>query len=81
MRWVALCKVYSAGDKPLQLSDSRGGLGLLPLGVPEQAAPVVPITAEEGTAIEHKMLLPSIPLEIMHLLLLLPNALVTLQST
>ena len=35
------------------MANSRGGLGLLPLGVPEQAAPVIPITSEEGIAIEH----------------------------
>ena len=35
------------------ITDSRGCHGLLPLGVPEQASPVVPIISEEGIAIKH----------------------------
>ena len=44
----------------------RGDHGLLPLGVPEQAPPVVPSTSKEGTAIEHKLLLLSLPWELTH---------------
>ena len=61
------------------ITESRGGHGLLPLAVPEQASPVAPITSEEVIAIKHKLLLFSLPWELMHLLLLLPNALVTLK--
>ena len=45
---------------------SRDDQGLLPLGVPEQAPPVVPITSEEGIAIEHYLLLLSFPWELTH---------------
>ena len=47
------------------IADSRDGHGLLPIGVPEQAPPAVPITSEEGTAIKHKLLLLSFPWELM----------------
>ena len=33
--------------------DSRGGHGPVPPGVPEESPPAIPITSEEGTAIEH----------------------------
>ena len=47
---------------------------------PEQAPPEVPITSEEGIALKHKLLLLSLPWELLLLLLLpLPNALVTLK--
>ena len=48
------------------ITDSRDGHGPLSLGVPEQAPPVVPITSEEGIAIGYKLLLLSLPLELMH---------------
>ena len=48
------------------ITDSRGGHGPLPLWVPEQAPPAVPITSEEGAAIKHKLLLLSVPWELMH---------------
>ena len=48
------------------ITDSRGGCGLLPLGVPEQAPLVAPITSEEGIAIEHYLLLFSLPWELTH---------------
>ena len=41
------------GQTTAVITDSRDGRGLLPLGVPEQAALVAPITSEEGTATEH----------------------------
>ena len=51
-------------------SDSRGWHGLSPLGVHEQASPVAPVTSEvvtqEGSAIEHHLLLLSFPLECTH---------------
>ena len=48
------------------ITDSRGGHGPLPLGVPEQAPLVAPITSEEGIAIEHYLLLLSLPREHAH---------------
>ena len=54
------------GQTSAFITDSRDGHGPLPLGVPEQAPPVVPITSEEGTAIEHKLLLPSLPWELLN---------------
>ena len=54
------------GQTSAFITDSRDGHGPLPLGVPEQAPPVVPITSEEGIAIEHKLLLLSLPWELMH---------------
>ena len=51
----------------LQVSGANNrsyGHGLLPLGVPEQAPSVVPITSEAGIAIEHKLLLLSLPWEL-----------------
>jgi len=48
------------------ITESRDGHGLLPIGVPEQAPPAVPITSEEGIAIKHKLLLLSLPWELMH---------------
>ena len=61
------------------ITDARDGHGPLPLRVPEEAPPVVLITPEEGIAIKHKLLLLSPPRNSCTLLLLLPNALVTLQ--
>ena len=54
------------GQTTAVITDSRDGRGLLPLGVPEQAALVAPITSEEGTAIENYLLLLSFPWEIIH---------------
>ena len=66
------------GQNTTVITDSRDGHDLLPLGVPEQTPPAVPITSEEGTAIKHKVLLLSLPWKLITLLLLLPNALITL---
>ena len=49
------------GQTTAVITDSRDGHGLLPLRVPEQAPPVVPITSEEGLAVKHKPLLLSLP--------------------
>ena len=54
------------GQTTTVITDSRDGHGLLPIGVPEQAPPVVPITTEEGIAIKHKPLLLSLPWELMN---------------
>ena len=48
------------------ITDSRDVHDLLPLGVPEQTPPAVPINSEEGTAIKHKLLLLSLPWEHTH---------------
>ena len=40
--------------------------GLLPIRVPEQTPPVIPITSEEGIAIKHKLVLLSLTWELMH---------------
>ena len=48
--------VYRWQGQTAVITDSRDGHGLPPLGVPEQAPPVVPLTSEEGIAIEHKLL-------------------------
>ena len=55
-----------AGQTTTLITDSRDVHGLLPIGVPEQAPPAVLITSEEGIAIEHKLLLLSLPWEFMH---------------
>ena len=74
----AFCVVYRwQGKTTTVTTDSRGGHGLLPLAVPQQAPLVAPITSEEGTAIEYYLLLLSLPWELT-LLLTLPNALGTL---
>ena len=52
------------GQSIAVITDSRDGHGLLPIGVPEQAPPVIPITSEEGIAIKHKLLLLSLPWEL-----------------
>ena len=67
------------GQNTTVIIDSRDGHGLFLLGFPKQVPPAVPITSEEGIAIEHKLLLLSILWELTLLLLLLPNALVTLK--
>ena len=54
------------GQTSTVITDSRDGHGLLPIGVHEQAPPVVPITSEEGIAIKHKLLLLSLPWELTH---------------
>ena len=48
------------------ITDSRDGHGLLPIEVPEQAPPVIPVTSEEGIAIKHYLLLLSLPWELIH---------------
>ena len=55
-----------AGQTTAVITDSGDGHGPFPIGVPEQAPPVVPITSEEGIAIKHKLLLLSLPWELMH---------------
>ena len=55
-----------AGQTTAVITNSRGGRGPLPLGVPEQAPPSFPITSEEGTAIKHKLLLLLLPWELTH---------------
>ena len=51
-----LCELIEVGcfrqTTPV-ITDSTGGHGLLPLGVPEQALPVFLVTLEEGNATEH----------------------------
>ena len=54
------------GQTTIVITDSRGGHGLLPLGLPKQATPVILITSEEGIAIKHYLLLLSLPWELMH---------------
>ena len=54
------------GQTTAVITDSRDGHGLLPVGVPEQAPPVVPFTSKEGIAIKHKILLLSLPWELTH---------------
>ena len=54
------------GKTTTAIIDSRDGHGSLPIGVPEQAPPAVPITSEEGIAIKHKLLLLSLPWEHTH---------------
>ena len=55
------------GQTTKVISDSRGGHGPPPLGVPEQAALAVPITSEdtteEGIVTEHHLLLLSLSWE------------------
>ena len=52
------------GKTTAVITDSRNGHGLLPIGVPEQAPPAVPISSEDGITIEHKLLLLSLPWEL-----------------
>ena len=54
------------GQTTTVIIDSRDGHDLLPIGVPEQAPPVVPITSEAGIATKHKMLLLLLPWELTH---------------
>jgi len=54
------------GQATTVITDSRNGHGLILRGGPEQAPPAVPITSEEGIAIKHKLLLFSLPWELMH---------------
>ena len=54
------------GQTTTVITDSRGGHGPLPLGVPKQAPLVAPITSEEGIAIEHRLLLLSLLWELTH---------------
>ena len=53
-KWDQVLLAWSTGGrgKPPVITDSRGGHGPLPLGVPEQAPLAAPITSEEGIAIE-----------------------------
>ena len=66
------------GQNTIVVTDSRGGLGLLPLRVPEHGLFVIPITTEEGIVIEHYLLLFSNPGNSHTLLLPMPNAQSTL---
>ena len=54
------------GQTTTVITDSRGGHGPAQLGVPEQAPLAAPIISEEGTAIEHYLLLLSLPWELTH---------------
>ena len=54
------------GQTTAVITDSRDGRGLLPIGVPEQAPPAVPIISEEDTAIKHKLLMFSHPWKLTH---------------
>ena len=64
---VASCMVYRwQGQTTTVITDSREGHGLLPTGVPEQVPPAVLIASEESIAIEHKLLLLSLPWELTH---------------
>ena len=54
------------GANQRSFTDSSVGHGLLPVGVPEQASPAVPITSEGVTAIKHKLLFFSFPWELTH---------------
>ena len=54
------------GQTTTVITDSRDGHGLIPIGVPEQVPPAVPGTSEEGTVIKHKLLLLSLPWELMN---------------
>ena len=54
------------GQTTAVITDSRDGHGLLPVGVPEQAPPAVPITSEELIAIKDKLLLLLLPWELTH---------------
>ena len=66
------------GQTTAVITDSRDSHGLLPLGVTEQQPFEVPISSEEGTAIQYYLLLLSLPGNSRTLMLLLPNALVAL---
>ena len=55
-----------AGQTTAVITNSRDAHGLLPIEVPEEASPAVPITSEEGIAIKHKLLLLSLPWELTH---------------
>ena len=54
------------GQTTAVVTDSRDGHGPLPLGVPEQAPPEAPIASEEVIVIKHKLLLLSLPWELIH---------------
>ena len=64
------------GQTTALTSDSRGGHGLLPLGVLEQAPLAAPITSEEGSAVQSNTTCccSQIPGNPHTLLLPLPNA-------
>ena len=54
------------GQTTTVIIDSRDGHGPLPLGVPVQTPTEVPITSEEGNAIEHWLLLLALPWKLSH---------------
>ena len=54
------------GQTTAVITDSRDGHGLFPIGVLEQAPFEALITSEEGFAIEHYLLLLSVPWELTH---------------
>ena len=67
LRQGASCVICSwLGQTTTVITDSRGGRGPLSLGVPEEEALVAPITSEKGIAIEHYLLLLSLPWELAH---------------
>ena len=49
------------GQTTIVNTDYRDGHGPLPIGVPKQAPQIAPSTSEDGTAIEHYLLLISLP--------------------
>lgn len=65
-----LCNLQAAGTNTAVISDTRGGHGLPPLGVHEQAPPAAPGTSEVGTeeviATEYHILLLSLPCKHKH---------------
>ena len=65
MKGYLLCGLQMVGKTTSVISDSRGGLGMPPLGLCEEAPAVAPVTSafgtDEDTAKEHYSLLPSLP--------------------
>ena len=61
-----LCGLQAAGANSV-ISDSRGGCGLPPLAIHEQAPPAIPVTSEvgteEGSVTAHYLLLLTLPWE------------------
>ena len=55
-----------SGKTTAVITDSRGGHGPLPLGVPEKTPLVAIITLEEDIVVKHYLLLLSIPWELTH---------------
>ena len=82
VRWITSFMVYRWWRQTaVVITEARNDHGPLPLGVPEQAPPLVLITSKKGTEIKHKPLLlhPRPPRHTHTLPQLQPNSLVTLQ--